>query len=492
MTTALFELPQITAEVRPGWFERVRAIVGTDAVKSGPDELAVYECDAFTVARSRPAAVVFPADTAQTAAVVRVLAEHGVPVIPRGAGTSLSGGTYAPAPGVVIATSRMNRILEVDVRNRVARVQAGLVNLHLSREVAHAGCHYAPDPSSQGACTIGGNVAANSGGPHTLKYGVTVNHVLGQTVVLSDGSVLTVGGPVEDMPGFNLAGALVGSEGTLGIVTEAVVRIVRTPAAYRTLLGVFESPDHATDAVAAVIGAGILPGALELIDQMFIRALEAAFHFGFPTDAGAVLIVELDGVEAGLDESAARVRELCLAAKAREVRLAATAEERALLWKCRKRAFGAIGRLSPSYCTQDGVIPRTKLPELLRTVRAVGEKYGLAIANVFHAGDGNLHPVILFDERNPEEVNRALLAGDEILKACVDAGGSVTGEHGIGIEKVNHLPLLFSPDDLSIMLRLRKVFDPQMRLNPGKVFATGTPCLEAGLKRQRPGRMAAM
>jgi glycolate oxidase len=489
----MFRVPEVrTFACRPGWLERLQAVVGADAVKSGRDELLVYECDAFTVARSVPAAVAFPRDTAQAAAVVRILAEHDIPVVPRGAATSLAGGTYTPAGGVVVSTARMNRILEVDIRNRLAVVQAGLVNAHLTREVTNAsgGWHYAPDPSSQGACTIGGNVATNAGGPHTLKYGVTVNHTLGLTSVLADGSVLTTGGKVEDAPGYNLTGLIVGSEGTLGLVTEAVVRLTRHPSAYRTLLAVYDSADGATNTVSEIIASGILPAALEMMDTLMIRAVEDAFHFGFPTDAGAVLIIELDGIEAGLDESAAYVREICLRNAARTVRQAATAQERLDLWKCRKKAFGAIGRLSPSYCTQDGVIPRTKLPEMLRTVRAVGERYGLAVANVFHAGDGNLHPVILFDERDPSQVTRALRAGDEILHACVDAGGSVTGEHGIGIEKVGHLPLLFSPEDLSVMLRIRKALNPTDLINPEKVFACGTGCLED--RPRHPGRRAAV
>jgi glycolate oxidase len=485
-----FQPPRPAAPVKAGWLERLRAALGRDAVLAGADELLVYECDAFTPARASPAAVVFPRDTAAAAAAVRILAEHNVPIVPRGAGTSLAGGTFAPAPGVVIAVGRMNRILNVDLRNRTAVVQAGLVNLHLSREIAHTGYHYAPDPSSQGACTIGGNVNTNSGGPHTLKYGVTVNHVLGLTLVLADGSVLTTGGACEDPPGLNLTGTIVGSEGTFGLVTEVVVRLTRSPAAYRTLLGVFDTVDDATNTVSEIIGAGIVPAALEMMDKLIIRAVEDAYKFGFPLDAEAVLIIELDGIQAGLDESAERVRAICAGNRAREVRLAGSAAERDLLWKCRKRAFGAVGRISPSYCTQDGVIPRSRLPEMLRKVRATGQKFGLRIANVFHAGDGNLHPIILFDERDGDQTRRALAAGDEILSACIEAGGSVTGEHGIGIEKVGHLPRMFSPDDLEVMRRLRLVFNPDNRFNPDKVFAVGTGCVE--IKGRRPGRMAAV
>jgi len=293
---------------------------------------------------------------------------------------------------------------------------------------------------------------------------------------------------VEDPVGFNLVATIVGNEGTFGLVTEIIVRLTRNPAAYRTLLGIFETADDATNTVSDIIAAGIVPGALEMMDTLIIKAVEEAYHFGFPLDAGAALIIELDGIEAGLDESADRVRELCRKNKAREVRLAGTAEERDLLWKCRKRAFGAIGRISPSYCTQDGVIPRTKLPAMLRTIRGVSEKYNLRIANVFHAGDGNLHPIVLFDERDPDQVKRALAAGDDILLACVEAGGSITGEHGIGVEKIAHLKHLFTPDDLDVMVKLRTVFNPDNRFNPDKLFATGSSCVEI----TKPGRRAAV
>src|SRR5205823_521872 len=354
----------------------------------------------------------------------------------RGAGTSLAGGCLPVGGGVMIALTRMKRILEVSARDRYAVVEPGVVNLWLTNHLKPHGYHFAPDPSSQGACTIGGNVATNSGGPHTLKYGVTVNHVLGLEFVVPDGQVVQTGGPVEDSPGYDLTGVIVGSEGTFGIATKIWVRITRNPQAYRTLLGVFETVEDATNAISDIIGAGIIPGALELLDALILKAVEEAFHFGFPLDAGAVLIMEVDGLEAGLDTDAERIANIALRNKAREVRRANSDAERMLLWKCRKQAFGAVGRLAPSYCTQDGVVPRTKLPHILREIRSIGEKYQIRIANVFHAGDGNIHPILLFDERDADQVKRVLKASNEILEECLRCGGSVTGEHGIGVEKI--------------------------------------------------------
>jgi glycolate oxidase len=483
-----FQPPRPAAPVKAGWLERLRAALGRDAVLAGADELLVYECDAFTPARASPAAVVFPRDTAAAAAAVRILAEHNVPIVPRGAGTSLAGGTFAPAPGVVIAVGRMNRILNVDLRNRTAVVQAGLVNLHLSREIAHTGYHYAPDPSSQGACTIGGNVATNSGGPHTLKYGVTVNHILGLEFVLPDGRVVQTGGPAEDHPGYDLTGVIVGSEGTFGVATKVWVRISRNPESYRTLLGVFETVDDATNTISDIIGAGIVPAALEMLDQLILQAVEAAFRFGFPLDAGAVLIMEVDGLETGLDEEVDKITAIARRNKAREVRKAGSEAERQLLWKCRKQAFGAVGRLAPSYCTQDGVVPRTRLPHILREIQRIGQKYQLRICNVFHAGDGNIHPILLFDERDPDQVKRVLAASHEILEQCIRSGGSVTGEHGIGVEKIDFMPKLFSPEDLGMMLRLRSAFNPDNRCSPAKMFPTAGACIEPS----KAGRRAAL
>jgi glycolate oxidase len=468
--------------------DRMRSLVGPAGVIHSPAELLVYECDGYTIEKNTPDVVVFPTSTEQVVAIVRACSELDVPFLPRGAGTSLAGGCLPVGGGVVISLARMKRILEVDYRNRYAVVEPGVVNLGLTNHLKPQGYHFAPDPSSQGACTIGGNVATNSGGPHTLKYGVTVNHVLGVEMVLPDGSLVGLGGPVEDAPGYDLTGVVVGSEGTFGVVTRIWVRITRNPEAYRTLLGVFESVDDATNTISDIIGAGIIPGALEMLDAPILKAIEAAFHFGFPLDAGAVLIMEVDGLEAGLDHDAERISNIARDNNAREVRQANTDAERALLWKSRKQAFGAVGRLAPSYCTQDGVVPRTKLPQMLRSIRAVGEKYHIDICNVFHAGDGNIHPILLFDERDADQVKRVLAASHDILEECIHLGGSVTGEHGIGVEKIDFMPKLFSPEDLAMMMRLRSAFNPQGRCSPAKMLPTAGACIE----QSKVGRRAAL
>jgi glycolate oxidase len=471
-----------------GLLDGLRHIVGTGGVLSSPSDLLVYECDGYTIAKNKPDVVVFPASSEQVVQIVQLCNQWNVPFLPRGAGTSLAGGCLPVGGGVMIALTRMKRILEVSTRDRYAVVEAGVVNLWLTNHLKPLGFHYAPDPSSQGACTIGGNVATNSGGPHTLKYGVTVNHILGLEFVLPDGRVVQTGGPAEDDPGYDLTGTIVGSEGTFGIATKAWVRITRNPEAYRTLLGIFETVEDATNTISDIIGAGIIPGALEMLDQLILQAVEAAFHFGFPLDAGAVLIMEVDGLEAGLDADAERITAIARRNRAREVRRANTDAERMLLWKCRKQAFGAVGRLAPSYCTQDGVVPRTRLPHMLREIQRIGEKYQLRIANVFHAGDGNIHPIVLFDERDPDQVKRVLAASHEILEECIRCGGSVTGEHGIGVEKVDFMPKLFSPADLAMMLRLRSAFNPENRCSPAKMFPTAGACIEPS----KAGRRAAL
>jgi len=445
---------------------------------TGRTEMRVYDCDAYTVDKSLPTAVVLPTTTDQVAQIVRLCNRLQVPFLPRGAGTGLSGGTTAVCGGVVISTVRLNQILHIDLPNRRMVAQAGCVNIHLTKAVAKDGLHYAPDPSSQGACTVGGNVAENSGGPHTLKYGVTTNHVTGLKMVLPDGEVVELGGEIEDAPGYDLVGLTVGSEGTFGIVTEVTVKLTPLPEAYRTLLGVFETIDDATQTVSDIIAAGILPGALEMIDQLILNAIEDAFHFGFPRDAEAVLIIELDGFEAGLDTDAERVREICKKNNAREVRLAATPEDRARLWMARKKGIGAAGRLAPSIVTQDGVIPRSKLPEVLREIKDISRRYGIRICNIFHAGDGNLHPCILFDERDPDELHRVVEAGEEILKLCIRVGGSITGEHGIGVEKIDAMPLMFTEADIALMEKVRGVFNQNELCNPGKLFPNSKSCVE--------------
>lgn len=468
--------------------DRLRGIVGRDGMLTSPSDLLVYECDGYTIEKNKPDVVVFPTSTEQVVRIVQACGEFGVPFLPRGAGTSLAGGCLPVGGGVMIALTRMKRILEVNCRDRYAVVEPGVVNLWLTNHLKPHGYHFAPDPSSQGACTIGGNSATNSGGPHTLKYGVTVNHVLGMEFVLPDGRVVLTGGPAEDQPGYDLTGVIVGSEGTFGITTRLWVRITRNPEAYRTLLGVFESVDDATNTISDIIGAGIIPAALEMLDQLILQAVEAAFHFGFPLDAGAVLIMEVDGLEAGLEDDAQRIIAIAQKNGAREVRRAATDAERQLLWKSRKQSFGAVGRLAPSYCTQDGVVPRTKLPHILREIQRIGAHYQIRIANVFHAGDGNIHPILLFDERDPDQVKRVLLASHEILDECIRSGGSVTGEHGIGVEKLDFMPKLFTPEDLNMMLRLRAAFNPDGRCSPSKMLPTAGACIEPS----KAGRKAAL
>ncbi|MCW5889425.1 MAG: FAD-binding protein [bacterium] len=464
---------------------RLRALVGPDGVIDHPDALGVYDCDGYTLERATPDLVVLPATPEAVAAVVRLLAGDGIPFVPRGAGTGLSGGTLPVQAPVMVCTSRLNRIESIDTANRRIVVQAGVVNQWVTNAVRAHGLHYAPDPSSQPACTIGGNVAENSGGPHTLKYGVTTNHVLGVELVLPSGEVVRLGGPVEERIGYDLVGLAVGAEGTFGIVTRATLRLTRTPEDTRTLLAVFESVEAASAAVSDIIAAGIVPAALEMMDDLILGAVEDAYHVGLPTDAGAVLLVELDGPAVGLDPLMESVSALCRARGVRELRLARDEAERQALWKCRKRAFGAVGRLAPNYCTQDGVVPRTKVPDILRAIAAAAARHRLRIGNVFHAGDGNIHPIILFDERDRDQVRRVLAAGREILEACVALGGSVTGEHGIGVEKMDQMPLLFSPDDLSAMMRLRAVFDPEQRANPHKIFPDAKVCVESRAPRRQ-------
>ncbi len=455
--------------------DQLRHIVGADAVLAAIGERAVYENDAYPLEKAMPLATVLPQTTAQVAAVVSLCAAQGLPFAPRGAGTGLAGGTLCPG-GVLISVARMNRILDIDLRNRRLTAQAGAVNIALTKAVAGDGYLYAPDPSSQGASTLGGNIANNAGGPHTLKYGVTANHILAVELVLPDGEIVTLGDATEDVNGYDLLGAALGSEGTFGIITQATVRLTRQPQAVRTLLAVFDTVDDATQAVSGIMAAGMVPAALEMMDAVILQTVEDAFHFGFPRDAGAILIIEVDGLEAGLETQAAQAEEICRRSHAREVRAASTAKDRANLWAARKKAVGTLGRLAPSCVTQDCVIPRSKLPETLRAITEIGRRYGLRIANVFHAGDGNLHPVTLFDERNPDDVRRVTAASHEILELCIGLGGTLTGEHGIGVEKRDHMPLLFPPETLKTMENLRAVFNPSGLCNPGKVLPVSHGC----------------
>ncbi len=474
---------------RAAFLNELRRLVGLEHVIAEPADLLVYECDAYTLEKQSPEVVVLPANTAEVAAVVQACGRHGASLVPRGAGTSLSGAVLAVGGGVIIGLSRMNRVLNVDARNRRALVEAGCVNAWITQAARPQGLLYAPDPSSQTACTIGGNVGTNSGGPHTLKNGVTTDHVLGFEMVLPDGQVVWLGAAPdggEEVDGYDLRGAVIGSEGMFGIVTRVLVRLIRAPQAYKTLLGVFETVDDASQTVSDIIAAGIVPAALEMMDQLITQAVEAAYHFGFPLDAGAVLIIELDGLAVELDRQAQQVEAICRKNQARDVQLAQNEQERAELWKCRKRAFGAIGRLSPNFLTQDGVVPRSKLPQIMRFIQRTSEKFGLRIPNVFHAGDGNIHPLVLYDERDPDQVRRAVQAGEEILAECVALGGSVTGEHGIGVEKIDFMTKQFNPEDLEAMMKLRRVFDPELRCNPGKMFPGSKRCADFVPKKQVP------
>ena len=478
--------------VTPEFLRELAQIVGRDRLLDSQDELLVYECDGYVVEKSVPDVVVFAESADEVAAIVKTCIRHEIPFVPRGAGTSLAGGCLPVGGGVMISLTRMRQIIEINLRDRFAVVEPGVVNLNLSRALAGSGFHYAPDPSSQGACTIGGNVATNSGGPHTLKYGVTVNHVIGVQFVDTQGNIVTLGGPCGRQNEFDLTGLFVGSEGTFGVVTKVWVRITRNPAAYRTMLAIFDSVDDCSQAISNIIGAGIVPAALEMMDRGIVGALEEAFQFGFPLDAEAVLLIEVDGLEIAVDDEAETITKLCKESGAREVRLSQTDEERALLWKCRKQAFGAIGRLSPSYCTQDGVVPRTQLPEILKFIAEVSERYNVGVVNVFHAGDGNLHPILLFDERDTEQVQRVMKASDEILGKCIELGGSVTGEHGIGVEKISFMNRLFTETDLEVMEDVRKTFNPTGICSPGKLLPTAGACGMEHIERSHPGRKAAM
>jgi len=458
----------------------LQTAVGKRYVLSTPDELLLYEYDA-TIDRARPQIVVLPETAEQVATAVRAARRFDVPVIPRGAGTGISGGALAATGGVVVALTRMRRIIEVDSENRVAIVEPGVVNLDLSTAVAKHGLYYAPDPSSQRACTIGGNVAENAGGPHTLALGSTTNHVLGIELVLADGSLTWVGGCTRDLPGYDLTGAFVGSEGTLGIATKIAVRLMRMPESTRTLLAIFNRIDDASNAVSAIIAAGIVPSALEMMDKMIIHAVEQALHCGYPLDAEAVLLIEVDGLEESTAEQSDDIDRICRGSGAREVRLAVDQADRELLWAGRKSSLSALGRYLPNFYVLDGVVPRTRLVEVLRASNAVAEKYGLAVANVFHAGDGNLHPNLLFDERIPGTTAKVLQAGAEIMRLCVDAGGSITGEHGVGLEKRDFMAWLFDDADMAAMSHLKVAFGAGERFNPCKAFPTHRGCGEVSV-----------
>ena len=456
----------------------LQKIIGTEGVLTDPSSLKAYDCDGYAPVRNPPIAVALPRSTEHVSEIVKLCNRMHIPFTPRGSGTGLSGGATTMCGGILICTTRLNQILEIDYVNRRLTAQAGVVNTYLTKAVKAKGFHYAPDPSSQGACTVGGNVAENAGGPHTLKYGVTTNHVTGLTMVMPDGEIVKLGGKAENPNGYDLVGIVVGSEGTMGIVTEVIVRLTPIPQQVRTLLAIFEQVEDATRTVSDIVAAGVLPAALEMIDTFIIKACEEAFHLGFPDDAAAVLIIEVDGLEAGLDAEAERAKEIAMLNGAREVRIASSERERALLWKARKQSFGALGRLGLSMVTHDGVIPRTKLPEVLKQVKAISDKYGILSGNVFHAGDGNLHPNLMFDVNSPLQVENVRLAGEEILRLCVEVGGSISGEHGIGVEKLDAMAVLFNPDDLALMQNLKAVFNSNELCNPGKIFPDARRCWE--------------
>jgi glycolate oxidase len=465
-----------------GCKERIAALVGTRGFLDRPEDLTLYEYDGG-VDKHRPDLVVFPRTTKEVAEIVRIAQEFHVPFVGRGAGTGLSGGAIPLEGGIMLAFARMNRILEIDLGNERAVVQPGVVNLDITLAVQNNGYFYAPDPSSQRACTIGGNVAENAGGPHTLAYGVTTNHVLGLELVLPDGTVVETGGKEPDLPGYDLTGLLTGSEGTMALVTKITVRLMRRPELVKTVLAIYESNEDAGRTVAEITARAITPVAVEMLDGVMLRMVEEATHAGYPMDAAAVLLIELEGMREAVEPQVDQVREACLLCGAREFRVARSAEERELLWKGRKNAFGAVGRVSPTYYVQDGVVPRTKIASTLRFIGGVAEKYGLTISNIFHAGDGNMHPIILFDPRKHGEMEKARAAGEEILTYCIEAGGSITGEHGVGMEKNELMAKLFPEATLDAIRGLKALFDADNRLNPGKVLPTGRGCLEI---RQAP------
>jgi glycolate oxidase len=448
---------------------RLKEIIDPDYVLSSEMDLTLYGYDA-SLEKGRPDAVVIPDSTEEVSKVVSLAHREGIPVVARGSGTNLSGGTIPTKGGIVIHFSKMNRILELDIPNRCVTVEPGVITLDLQNQVLKQGFIYAPDPASQKVSTLGGNVGENSGGPHCLKYGVTTNHVLGLEAVLDDGTVIRTGGKARDCPGYDLTGLLIGSEGTLCIVTKMILRLLRAPEAVKTMLAIYDTIEDASNTVSAIIAEGIVPATLEMMDNVVMIAVEESVRAGYPLDAAAVLIIELDGMSDGMERQTRKIFEICKRHNVRDIQEAKDDAERARLWAGRKGAFGAVTRLKPSYMVCDGTVPRTKLPEVLRKVLETGKKNDVLIGNVFHAGDGNLHPLILFDERNKDELERVHKVTSEILKICADAGGTISGEHGIGIEKLKEMKFVFTESDLEAMRRVKRAFDPENILNPGKVI----------------------
>src|SRR6184192_1228786 len=470
-----------------GLLRDLEDFLGSSSVLFQAEDVVLYEYDG-SVEKGRPDIVVFPTTTQEVSQIVKLTGKHNAPIVGRGAGTGLSGGALARTGGVMIVFARMNRILSLDPQNQRAVVQPGVVNFDLSLAAAPHGLYFAPDPSSQKSCTIGGNVAENAGGPHTLAYGVTTNHVTALELVLADGKIVRVGNAQGDALGYDLNGLLVGSEGTLALVTEITVKLSRKPEAVKTLLAIFDSVDDAAETVVDVTARAITPAACEMLDGWTLRAVEDYIHAGFPTDSAAVLLIEVEGLAETVAAQAAAITEVCHAHRAREVRLARDNAERNLLWKGRKNAFGALGRLAPSNYVLDGVIPRSKLPQALRRIRQIGDQYGFQIGNIFHAGDGNLHPIVLYDPRDKKQFERALQAAAEIIRHCVEIGGALTGEHGVGMEKSELMPLLFSDADFALMRRVHDAFNPDSSLNPGKIFPLSKGCGEIRVRHSSSSR----
>jgi len=464
----------------------IRSLLGPDNVLSANEELLLYEFDG-SVEKARPELVVFPRTTEDVSNIVRLAARYQVPIVGRGAGTGLSGGALARGGGVMIVFARMNKIIEIDLESRRAVVQPGVVNADITKAVEHAGLYFAPDPSSQKSCTIGGNVAENAGGPHTLAYGVTTNHIAALELVLPDGEVVRIGSKHGDAPGYDLCGLLVGSEGTLALVTEITVKLSPKPESVKTLLAIFDTIEDASQTVVEITAQGITPAACEMLDGWTLRIVEDYIQAGFPRDSAAVLLLEVEGVREAVEAQETAIGEVCRRCRAREVRIARDDHARELLWKGRKNAFGALGRLAPSNYVLDGVIPRSKLPQALTNILEIGKKYGFHIGNIFHAGDGNLHPIVLYDPRDAQQFKNAVAAAEEIIRYCVELGGALTGEHGVGMEKNELMSLLFSDADFELMRRVHDAFNPDSSLNPGKIFPLSKGCGEIRIRNRETG-----
>jgi glycolate oxidase len=460
----------------------MKSLLGVENVLDKQEDLSLYEFDG-SVEKGRPDMIVFPRTTEEVSQILKLARRYELPVVGRGAGTGLSGGALARSGGVMIVFARMNKIIEIDVENQRAVVHPGVVNLDITRAVEHAGLYFAPDPSSAKSCTIGGNVAENAGGPHTLAYGVTTNHIAALELVLPDGEIVRVGSKHGDVAGYDLCGLLVGSEGTLALVTEITVKLARKPEAVKTLLAIFETIEDASQAVAEITANGITPAACEMMDGWTLRVVEDYIHAGYPRDSGAVLLLEVEGLQEAVEGQAAAIEAVCGKCHAREVRLAKDDHERDLLWKGRKNAFGAMGRVAPSNYVLDGVIPRSRLPQAMERIKEIGKKYGFNIGNIFHAGDGNLHPIVLFDPRAAGQFENAIAASREIIRSCVEMGGALTGEHGVGMEKNELMGLLFSDADFALMRRVHDAFNPDSFLNPGKIFPLSKGCGEIRIQK---------